>query len=148
MHLFATDSRYYELGLLIIRVGLGLIFMVHGWAKLMGGVPTWQWMGSQMGNFGITFWPVFWGFLAMLTEFGGGICLVLGLGTRIVSSALMCVMIVAIAYHITKGDSFNDAWSHPFTLLIIFCGLFLIGSGRYSLDHHFFANKYQNEIQK
>jgi hypothetical protein len=42
----------------------------------MGGVQSWQWLGSQMSHVGITFAPQFWGFLAAASEFFGGICLV------------------------------------------------------------------------
>ncbi len=74
----------------------------------------------------------------MAAELGGGLCLVLGFGTRLVVVAMACVMIVALSYHFRKGDAF-DTWSHPFSMLIIFIGLFLAGSGRYSLDHYLFV---------
>ena len=34
-------DRYRDLGLLVMRVGLGLSFMAHGWPKLVGGPETW-----------------------------------------------------------------------------------------------------------
>ncbi len=148
MHVFLSNPYYIELGLTFIRVAVGAIFMIHGWGKLSGGVATWQWMGSQMANLGITFLPVFWGFLGMLTELGGGVCLVLGLGTRVVASALAFMMIVALSYHITKGDTFNDVWSHAFTLFFVFIGLAVAGSGKYSLDHYLFTNRDTIEIKK
>lgn len=131
--LLATP-RSLEFGLLFIRASLGLIFVIHGWGKMMGGIATWTWMGSQMAHFGITFAPLFWGILGMLTELLGGFFLAVGFGTRFVSAALAWMMIVAISYHITKGDTFNDVWSHAFTLLFIFIGLAIAGSGKYSVD--------------
>jgi putative oxidoreductase len=139
MHLFLSNARCLEFGLTCIRIATGLIFMVHGWGKLTGGIPTWTWLGSQMAHFGITFLPVFWGFLAMLAELGGGLCLALGFCTRIAAAALIFTMLVAISYHLSNGDNFNDRWSHPFTLLLIFIGLFIAGPGSYSLDYYFFG---------
>ena len=148
LRLLVSDPRYLEIGYTFIRVAVGLIFMVHGWGKLSGGIATWQWMGSQMAHFGITFWPTVWGFLGMLAELGGGFCLVLGLGTRFAAAALVFMMTVALSYHITKGDTFNDVWSHAFTMLFIFIGLCIAGSGSYSLDHYLFARNERINIRK
>jgi putative oxidoreductase len=148
MHLFKFDRQYLELGYTFIRVAIGSIFVIHGWGKLSGGVQTWQWMGSQMSHLGITFLPTFWGFMAMLTEFVGGFLLIVGLGTRLISLMLAFVMLVAISYHVSKGDGFNDVWSHPFTLLFVFIGLVLAGSGRYSLDHYLFERNMNVEMKK
>lgn len=145
--LLVSDPRHLELGFTFIRIAVGVIFMIHGWGKFTGGLATWQWMGSQMAHLGITFWPTFWGVLAMLTELGGGFFLVLGLGTRFVSAALVFMMIVAMSYHLTKGDTFNDVWSHACTLMFVFIGFVIAGSGRYSLDH-LLAKKYGVEVRK
>lgn len=141
VRLLLSDQRFLEYGLTFIRVAIGCIFMIHGWGKLSGGVATWHWMGSQMAHLGIVFWPTLWGFLAMLAEFGGGLCLALGLGTRFISAILAFVMIVAMSYHIAKGDSFNNVWSHACTMFFVFIGLCIAGSGVYSLDHYLFAKK-------
>lgn len=148
LRLFISDPRHLEIGFTFIRVAIGCICVLHGWGKLVGGYDSWQWMGSQMANLGITFWPTFWGFLAMVAELGGGICLVLGLGTRLASAALAFTMLVAMLYHITKGDTFNNIWSHAFALFVIFIGFCITGSGVYSLDEYLFAQKDGIKVRK
>lgn len=122
-----------DLGLLITRVGLGLIFTLHGWPKVMGGTESWMWLGSQMSIVGITFFPLFWGLVSALTEFLGGALLAVGLGTRIVSFLLAFQMLVALFYHLNKGDNFT-VYSHPLSLLVVFVALMVSGAGYYSLD--------------
>lgn len=132
--LLFSQSGAASLGYLILRAGVGALFALHGWPKLIHGVETWRWMGEQLGPWGIHFAPVVWGFIAMMAEFGGGICLVLGFATRPASFLLACVMVVAISYHLHKGDPY-DVYSHPLTLLVVMICIFLTGPGNVSLDH-------------
>src|SRR3989338_2190037 len=99
-------------GLLLLRVGLGLAFIIHGFPKIMGGVGQWTWLGNQMSQLGITFAPAFWGFMAAFSEFFGGILLVLGLGTRVAAFLMTSTMIVATLHHVNQGDAYG-ALSHP-----------------------------------
>lgn len=122
-----------DVGLLIIRAGIGAVFIKHGFGKIMQGPQSWSWLGSQMAVVGITFLPVFWGLCAVATEFLGGCALVLGIYTRIAAIFMACVMFVAIAYHLNKGDAFTVT-SHSISLLIVFIGLIVAGSGRFSID--------------
>ena len=59
----STVSRTHNLGLLIIRLGIGLAIMYYGYPKLIGGMPYWTSEGLVMKNIGIAFLPAFWGFL-------------------------------------------------------------------------------------
>ena len=120
----------------ILRVGLGLILIPHGAQKFFGWfggmgyekfVALFNTLGYRPG--------VFWLTLVALTEFVGGILLVLGLFTRFAALALVIFMIVAV--HFTSGKGFF--WSQgglEYSLLILLVGLvFLIrGGGEYSLD--------------
>lgn len=122
-----------DLGLLIIRVGIGALFIMHGYPKIMGGTTQWLWLGNQMSAIGITFYPTFWGFLAACAEFFGGILLVIGLATRFAALFISCVMFVAMMMHFGQGDAFG-VYSHPIALLVILIGLFFAGSGALSVD--------------
>ncbi len=122
-----------DFGLFFIRVGIGLIFLVHGYPKIIGGPEKWLWLGNQMANLGIYAIPVFWGFLAACAEFFGGIALVFGLGTRIAAFFMAFVMLVAVFMHLAQGDGFG-IYSQPLSLFVIFIGLFLAGGGRFSLE--------------
>jgi len=132
--LFGSRYRSQDIGLLIIRVGIGVLFLFHGYPKIAGGSQTWLWLGSQMKHLGITFGATFWGFAAACSEFFGGMALIVGLATRIAALLMGFVMFVALVFHVTKGDSFGH-YAHPLSLLIVFIGLAIAGGGIYSLDY-------------
>ncbi|MEG6586095.1 DoxX family protein [Dendrosporobacter sp. 1207_IL3150] len=135
--MFCTSlDRHRDLGLLLLRFGIGIMFMYHGWPKIMGGTATWAKLGGAISNFGITFFPVFWGFMAAFAEFGGGLLLVLGLFFRIANLLLTITMIVAISTKFASGVGFAGA-AQPIELGILFLSLILIGPGKYSFDENF-----------
>lgn len=123
-----------DLGLLILRLGVGGMFLfTHGGPKLLAGPEMWTQVGGAMGNFGITVAPVFWGFMAAAAEGVGGLCLMLGLGTRIAAAFMTFTMVVAATVHLTKGDGLAGS-SHPIELGFVFLALVFLGAGRHSLD--------------
>ncbi len=125
--------------LLILRLGIGLMFMLHGFPKLMGGPPAWTRLGQSMANFGIYFYPAGWGFLAAFAEFGGGLLMLTGLFFR-PAMIMMCIhMSVACYKHYSSGDSIESA-SHALEALITFLFLLLSGPGKYALDRKFFKS--------
>jgi putative oxidoreductase len=126
-------GKYRDLGLLLMRVGLGVMFIIHGAPKLMAGPELWGGVGKAMANLGVTQWPAFWGFMAALAEAGGGACLVLGLFTRPACLMMLITMIVAATHHLAKGDGIQGA-SHAIEAGVVFLGLLVIGPGRYSID--------------
>ncbi len=120
-----------HLGLLVIRLGIGLSFAFnHGYGKISGGPELWEKLGSNMGYLGIHFAPVFWGFMAAFAEFGGGLLLAAGLLTRPAAFLIAFTMLVAIVMHHAQGDSFN----YPLEMMSVALGLLISGAGRYSLD--------------
>ena len=126
-------SKYSDMGLLFLRIVLGCMFLFYGAPMLFGGLEKWAQVGSAMGNLGINFFPAFWGFLAGLAEFVGGICLILGLFFRPVSFFLMITMIVAARFHLAKGEGLFGA-AHAIEDGAVFFALVFIGPGKYSLD--------------
>jgi putative oxidoreductase len=131
--LFSNLSKYKDFGLLVIRVGLGIMFIYHGLPKLMGGEDMWMKVGSSAKYVGITFAPVFWGFMAGTVEALGGLFLIIGLAFRPVCLLLIINLIVAAAYHFGSGGGMEAA-AHAIEDAIMFAGLFFIGPGSYSLD--------------
>ena len=109
------------------------MFMIHGFPKLFGGPEKWAMLGGAMKVFGVNFAPAFWGFLAAMSEFGGGALLVLGFLTRPACFFLFNTMIVATSIHISKGDGFAR-YSHALEAGMLFLSLLFIGPGKYSMD--------------
>jgi putative oxidoreductase len=127
-------GKYRDAGLLILRIGLGAAFMVHGLPKLTGGPKLWAGLGKSMGHIGIDFLPEFWGFMAALTEGIGGVLLVLGAFYRPVCLLLTFTMFVAtLTVAAVKKPDF-ESYSNPLKLAVVFFGLAFIGPGRFSID--------------
>lgn len=133
-------DRYREYGLLLLRIGIGTMFVVvHGFPKIAGGVPTWERFGQNFGTtVGITFAPVFWGFMAAVSEFVGGLCLITGVLFRPACALMLITMIVAVLYNFRFGHGFA---SHPFELGLLFLSLILIGPGRLTLSRMIVAKR-------
>lgn len=133
MAIFDNLGKYRNTGLLILRIGLGVMMMVHGLPKIMGGPAGWEGLGGSMKLVGIDFLPTVWGFLAAISEGLGGFLLILGLFFRPVNMLLVFTMIIAALVHFAKGDGINGA-SHAIELGIVFLSLIFIGPGKYSID--------------
>ena len=120
-----------SLGLLAVRLVAGLAFMFHGWGKIQN--PT-GWMGEGT--------PKFLQFLAALSEFGGGLCWIIGLLVPLASFGILCTMLVAVHMHaIVKGDPFvgREGSYEPALLFAVIALLFLLaGPGRFALDELIF----------
>lgn len=93
----------------------------------------WTEVGGAMQHLGIDFAPMFFGFMAGVTEFFGGIFLILGLFFSPSVIFLFLVMVVATAKHLAVGDGFVN-YSHSIEMGVVFISLLLIGPGTYSLD--------------
>lgn len=126
-------NRFRDLGLLVLRVGLGAMFIYHGLPKLLAGPALWAQLGTATGTLGIHFLPMFWGFMAAAAEGIGGLLLLLGLLSRPACLLMFINMVVAASFHLGKGDGLGIA-SHAIEAGIVFLSLVLIGPGRYSLD--------------
>ena len=125
-------DRQRDLGLLVLRIGMGAMFMGHGWPKLMGGPTLWEKLGHAVQPFGLDIVPVFWGFMAMFAELFGGLLLATGIAFRPACVLMLTTMIVASTQHLTHGDGFGKA-SHAIEAAIVFLSLLLIGPGTYRL---------------
>ena len=137
-HLLSTDSIHKDLALLAIRLGVGLsMFLFHGWGKITGGPELWTRIGTSMQNLGITFLPTMWGFFAAFSESFCSILLILGILFRPAAALLAFTMLVATTRHLgLPADEPSAGWkgaSHALELLSVYVGLWLAGSGRYSV---------------
>ncbi len=127
-------NKYREGALLFLRIGLGIMFIIHGAPKIMGGPAAWAKVGAAIGYVGIHGYPKIWGFLAAFSECFGGIFMILGLFFRPACILLTITMLVASTMLVKKHENFQQSASRPIELAIVFASLIFIGPGKYSID--------------
>jgi putative oxidoreductase len=136
--LLSTAPINRDTALLLIRLGAGFSMLAfHGWGKITGGPDLWERIGGNMANLGITFMPVFWGFMAAFAESVCSALVILGVLYRPAAALLAFTMLVAIVRHLSipagePGAGWSGA-SHALELFAVWLGLLLAGSGRYAL---------------
>jgi putative oxidoreductase len=133
-----------EYGLLILRLGLGAVFIGHGAQKLFG---MWggQGLSGMAGVFqGLGLVPAFpLALLVGVTEFFGGLCLGAGAFVRFVAPPLVAVMAVAVwKVHLPNGFFLNwymqpgigHGYEFNLTLIAGLLCLVFMGAGALSVD--------------
>ncbi len=131
-----------DLGILIIRVVVGLIFVGYGSQKLFGVLGGYgpKGTGGYFESIGIK--PgVAMAVVAGLSELFGGAFLILGFLTALGSLLIVMTMIVAIAkVHGPKGFWLaNGGYEYNLVLIAVAIGVGLIGAGSYSIDASIFG---------
>src|SRR4051812_629060 len=130
----------------VLRLILGIVFFAHGAQKMLGWFGGYGYAGT-MGYFSSLGIPAVFGALAILTEFLGGISLVIGLLGRVAAAAVIVDMLVAIMLvHLPNGLFMNWGLAvvgqraagegYEFHLLAIAMALAVLikGSGALSVD--------------
>jgi putative oxidoreductase len=127
-----------NIGLLVMRVVIGLVLGGHGVQKLFGwfgghGLST---TGQGFGALGYRPGTLF-AFVAGATEAGGGLLLALGLLTPLAAAAIVGTMLnAALSAHVKKGFWLaNGGYEYTLALGAAAAGLGFTGAGAYSLDH-------------
>ena len=125
-------SRRIDTGLLILRIVIGLVFLMHGGQKLF--VYGFAGVTGAFGQMGIPM-PAIAGPLAAIVEFLAGGALVIGLLTRLAAIGLAIDMLGAILFvHIKGGFFMPTGYEFALTLLGANIALALTGAGYYSVD--------------
>jgi len=118
-------------GVALLRVIVGVIFVMHGWQKLSWGFHN---VAEFLGSLGIP-QPTLAAVLLTTVEFLGGIALILGLLTRYVAGLLAIDMLVAImTVHIKNGFFLPKGVEYPLLLLTANINLMLAGAGALSVS--------------
>ncbi|OMP66021.1 DoxX family protein [Domibacillus epiphyticus] len=122
-----------EVGALILRVTLGIIFFVHGLVKFQGGI------GNTAGWFDSIGLPGFLAYIVATIELAGGIALILGIGTKVVSALLALILLVAtLKVKLAAGFLGNGQVSgYEFDLALLAIAVYLVlnGSKLFSAAH-------------
>lgn len=129
-----------DLGILILRLGVGIMFIAHGLQKAAGmfagpGIRGFSEMLSGLG-----FAPaLFWAYLAGYTELIGGIFLILGIFVRSASGLLLILIVVAaVKVHLSKGFFLSaGGFEYTFIIACACAALILLGGGKFSITKNF-----------
>lgn len=134
MSLFTTTTaRQLNIGLAILRLAAGTIFIAHGGQKLF--VYGFAGVTGAFGQMGVPM-PELVGPFVAFVELLGGFALVAGLLTRLASASLASIMIVAILLVHAQGGFFNPGGiEFPLSLLGATLMLAITGAGAWSLDN-------------
>lgn len=130
-----------NIGLLFIRLVVGLLFVGHGAQKLFGwfggyGLKgTGGWFESIGMKPGVTM-----ALFAGLAELIGGILFTLGLLTPIAAVLIAGTMVMAIVkVHAANGLwSTGNGYEYNLTLIAVAIGIAMIGPGQFALDTLFY----------
>jgi putative oxidoreductase len=125
------DNRFAPYGAFTIRAALGIMFIAHAYLKIaVFTVPGFAGFLGQMGYPGFLAWPI------ILAELIGGLAILTGFYARIVSVALLPVLIGAALIHAPNGWVFNapnGGWEYPAFLAAAAIAHILIGDGVFAI---------------
>lgn len=131
-----------DLGLMLLRVGLGALLIAHGLHTAFG-----WWGGSGLNGFQQSLTDVGFQHAGLLTyvglgvQIGAGILLVLGLFTPVAAAAAVGYLINALAAAVAAQPDAGyfpfflpDGHEYEVVLLVVAVALVLSGPGRYGFD--------------
>ena len=130
----------FNLAMLILRLGLGAVFLAHGIKHALGREKTtkwFAWLGFKQA-------PLQW-FMSTATEIGAGALLIFGLVNSLAAAAVVGIMAVAFwtvhkpaGFFITafmKEGIDVEGWEYVFSLAFAATALAIAGPGDWSLDY-------------
>lgn len=133
-----TYSYQISAALLVLRIVMGLAFVLHGTGKIQ---HPFGWMPPESHIPGV------FQFLAAISEFLGGMLLIVGLLTPLAALGLFFTMAVAVVFHgFLNHDPFvSQTGGAAFELPLIYWAITLVlmsaGPGAFSLDSIIFKKK-------
>ncbi|OBL15296.1 DoxX family protein [Mycobacterium sp. 1245499.0] len=135
-------DTFHDVGVLILRLVLGVTLAAHGYNKFFGGgrIPgTARWfesIGMKPGKFHAT--------VAATTELAAGLGLAAGFLTPIPAAGFVSLMLVA-AWTVHRANGFfivKEGWEYNLVLAVSAVGVATLGAGKYSLDYLVFGKNW------
>ncbi len=128
---------YGDFAPLILRLVLGVAFVVHGYPKLFNRearVGFAGWLGSMGIRPG-----VFWALIVGVVEFFGGIALILGIYIQLAALLIVINMLVATwkAKWGKVGYTAQGGWELDLAYLAMALALIFTGAGAWGIDTYF-----------
>jgi putative oxidoreductase len=126
-------ATWQPIGYTLVRIVIGFILFMHGWAKLMG--PGLDGVTGMFGKMGLAPAGAF-ALAAIFLETVGAACVAVGLFTRFFAAALAIEMLIAfITVHLPKGFSASaGGFEYVLLLGIVLFAIAIRGGGPYSVD--------------
>ena len=125
-------AKYADFGLLLLRVSVGILFILYTAPSLIGGPSAWAHFGAGARNWGIHSHFQLWGFLVALLGCIGGALVIFGLFFR---PAVLVLLVLAIGHAIgvKHGSGFRTALP-SIEMCFVLAGILFVGPGKYSVD--------------
>jgi putative oxidoreductase len=130
--LFSSKGAW-DNGLAIVRVVTGSFLIFHG--TQMFQTEDMKGYGQWLSDLHVPL-PVIMAYTGKATELIGGLCLALGLLTRLATISLT-ISFTVITFVMGHGKIFSDD-QHPFLFILLALVFFFSGPGPWSLDHLLF----------
>jgi putative oxidoreductase len=130
-----TTTSLADLGLLILRIGVGATMIQAGLRKAFDFGTTVGFMES--GGWRL---PKFAAFMVTAAETAGGIGLLLGLLTPLAACAVVAAMIDAWAVNVSAAAFWSEPFNVPFVIAVGAAALMFTGAGAYSVDAKVFGS--------
>jgi putative oxidoreductase len=127
-------EKLKPLGLLLLRVTLGVIFVYHGYPKLFGHTRDAMQSFAHMGL------PGYFVYIAGVIEFFGGLMLIAGLFTRVAGLLLAAEVAVGLwkVHNIISNPMAVQNYELPLVLAVSTFALATVGAGLISFDQALF----------
>ncbi len=119
-------KTYPHIGLVMIRLALGILFFSHGFFKFSDGIENTVAFFETIGLSG------FLAYVVGIIELAGGVLMILGLGTRIVS-VLFAIILIGALLTVKRSTGMLGGYELDLALLAMSISLMLGGGGPFSL---------------
>jgi len=125
-------AKYSDFGLLLLRVSIGVLFLLYTAPVLLGGPSAWAHFGAGARNLGIHSHFQIWGFVVALLGCIAGVLVIFGLFFR---PGVLVLLVLAIGHAIgvKHGTGFRNALP-SIEMCFVLAGILFVGPGKYSVD--------------